>query len=234
MTDQTERAALGQALTTLASTPDDASAVGDCFERIVRLVAAQVPAVDYASVTPKRDQASTTVAMSNALALAVDEAQYAEDLGPCLQAMYTGRPVAADDIVMTVSWPQFRQEAVRLGLRSSLSIPLWAARGRPIAALNLYARQPDALKSLAGAIDVAFDNVPGTPAMVGLDDGNARLVDGFRDAMAVQRNIHVGIGILMARHGTNADDAYLLLRARAADAGLSVPEAVKALQDVPA
>ncbi len=35
-------------------------------------------------------------------------------------------------------WPGFRDTAYRLGLHTSLSIPLFAGRGEPIAALNLY------------------------------------------------------------------------------------------------
>jgi hypothetical protein len=42
-----------------------------------------------------------------------------------------------------MAWPGFRDTARQLGLRASVSIPLIAGSGTPIAALNLYAHDPD-------------------------------------------------------------------------------------------
>ena len=37
-----------------------------------------------------------------------------------------------------MTWPGFREAATAMGLHASLSIPLFAGSGAPIAALNLY------------------------------------------------------------------------------------------------
>ena len=232
MSDRTRPDALRHALATLASTPDDASEVPACFKRIVTAVAIHVAVVDYAAISAGQGDTATTVALSNDVVLDVDEAQYLDDRGPCLQARDTSRPVAADDIALTVKWPKFREEAVRLGLRSSLSIPLWAARGRAVAALNLYARHPHALSALSTAVDVAFDDpssVHSLPEMTTLDHGSTQLINGLIDAMTIQREIHIGIGIISIRHGTTPDAAYLILREQADAHGQSLPDAVKAL-----
>ena len=47
-----------------------------------------------------------------------------------------------------MAWPGFRDTAWRLGLRASLSIPLFAASGTPIAALNLYAHDAEPMAAL--------------------------------------------------------------------------------------
>ncbi len=78
---------------------------------------------------------------------AVDEAQYADDSGPCLDALHGGDPVAVD-ICATMSWPGFREAAERMGLKASLSIPLFAGSGTTIAALNLYSHDLPAMLAL--------------------------------------------------------------------------------------
>jgi hypothetical protein len=69
--------------------------------------------------------------LSSALAVAVDEAQYAEQAGPCLEPLHTGVPAPVPDIAATMVWPGFRDQAVKIGLRASVSIPLYAGSGAP-------------------------------------------------------------------------------------------------------
>src|SRR5687768_15774405 len=63
-------------LVALASTADDASIVEVHLDRVARLAADTLTAVDYASITAGRGPGYTTVAASSDLALAVDQAQY--------------------------------------------------------------------------------------------------------------------------------------------------------------
>jgi hypothetical protein len=85
------------AITDLATTPDDASRVDDLLARIVQLAVTMIGPAQYASVTAERDGAPTTVAMTNELALEVDEAQYNEAAGPCLDALDSGVPLSVGD-----------------------------------------------------------------------------------------------------------------------------------------
>src|SRR3954452_20519851 len=90
--------ALARSLITLAGMPDDASTVDEQLVLIAKLAADRVAAVDYASVTAVREDAYTTVAASSELAVAVDEVQYAEQAGPCLEPLHTGTPAPVPDI----------------------------------------------------------------------------------------------------------------------------------------
>jgi hypothetical protein len=56
-----------------------------------------------------------------------------------------------------MTWPVFRATALSLGLRTSLSIPLFAGSGTTVAALNLYNRHPNATTLLTAAICDAYD-----------------------------------------------------------------------------
>jgi hypothetical protein len=218
-------------LTALAGTPDDASWIACQLVTIAQLSADLIAPVAFASVTAYRDDAVTTVATSSEVALAVDQAQYAEQAGPCLDALDTASPVAVPDVAATMQWPGFRDSAYRLGISASLSIPLFAGRGTAIAALNLYGRDPNGLAPLTAAVWAAFDmHGAGTNTRGhGLDDGGEGLVAGLAGAFAVRAGIQQAIGAIMAATHRTADAAYLLLRLGAAETGATLTDTATAV-----
>jgi hypothetical protein len=60
----------------------------------------------------------------------------------------TGEPVGVPDIAATMDWPGFHEVAPALGLRASVSVPLYNGRGTTIAVLNLYGRDDAAMAPL--------------------------------------------------------------------------------------
>lgn len=234
MANEATDTALHEAIVSLAGLPDDASAVEITLEQIARLTAWLLPPVAYASVTAIRDGAPSTVAMSVEIARAVDEAQYAEGSGPCLDAL-DGNVVEVSDMTTVLTWPRFRQTALSLGLHGSLSLPLFAARGVPIASLNLYSHQPHALTALGDAVGAVFHRlIPDpVPPPDWLDDGSCQLVTGLAAALAVQQQIQVAIGVLMTQQAITGDDAYLQLRTQAAESGSTLIDAARLLADHP-
>jgi hypothetical protein len=210
---------------TLAGRPDDDSRIAADLVDIAALTAGRVTAVDYASVTSGYPGAYATVAASSELAKAMDAAQYSDESGPCMDALNESRPVSAPDIPSTMTWPGFRDSAIRLGLRASLSIPLFAGRGTTIAALNLYAHEPDAMKALTAAVWSVYESdSPPDPRLDELDSGGNELVAGLAGAFAVQARIQRAVGLLMSRRGIDADQAFEELCHRAAATGAALPE----------
>jgi hypothetical protein len=217
-------------LVTLAGTPDDHSSVEGRLIAIAQLSAARIAAVSYASVTARQEGAYTTVAASNDIAVAVDQAQYADQAGPCLEALETEKPLAVPDIAATMRWPSFRDTAYRLGLHTSLSIPLFAGRGEPIAALNLYGQDSATMAALTAAVWATYDEaVPTGLDFPDLDPGGAELVDGLTNAFAVRAIIQQAVGIIIATQRSTPDRAYATLRLRAADAEESLLDAAQAV-----
>jgi hypothetical protein len=219
---------LADGLIALAGTPDDDSSVPALLRSITQFAADLLPPVTYASVTVRHEDAYTTVAMSSDVALAVDEAQYADQAGPCLDTLRTSAPTALPRIDATVSWPRFRDVALRLGLRASLSIPLFAGRGLPIAALNLYGHDTATMEPLCRAVAEVYhrsstDSSDPRPAALG--PGEAQLVDGLISAFAVRATIQQALGVIMAAERRDADSAYAILRSRAAAGALSLTTA---------
>ncbi|HEX8631472.1 MAG TPA: GAF and ANTAR domain-containing protein [Catenuloplanes sp.] len=211
-------------LVALAATPDDASDIDARLVTIAQLAADLVTPVSYASVTAERAGAFTTVAASSDLALAVDEAQYSENRGPCLDALQDGAPVAVDNIAATMRWPNFRDTAFRVGLRTSLSIPLFAGSGAPVAVLNLYGHDPDTMAPLTLRVWAVYDRDPTadddhSPRLDTLDPSSRELITGLSEAFAVRGTIQQAIGLIMAQHQCTAAAAYLTLRVRASETG---------------
>jgi hypothetical protein len=212
---------LADGLISLAGTPDDEPDVSELLKTIVQLSVHLLPPVSYASMTAHHKDSYSTVAMSDAVALAVDEAQYTEQAGPCLDALRTAAPTAVPRIDTTVSWPHFREAAGRLGLHASLSIPLFAGRGVPIAALNLYSRDSDAMAPLCAAVVDVYRDAPENDDR-DLGSGAIQLVSGLTGAFAVRATIQQALGIIMAVERTDADFAYRILRSRAAQGARSL------------
>jgi hypothetical protein len=211
-------------LTALAGTPDDASWIACQLVTIAQLSADLIAPVAYASITAYRDDAVTTVATSSDIALAVDRAQYGDQAGPCLEALDTASPIAVPDVAAIMRWPGFRGAAGRLGISTSLSIPLFAGRGTAMAALNLYGRDPNSLAPLTAAVWAAYDPPAASTSLRdnGLDDGGEALIAGLAGAFAVRARIQQAIGAVMAATHRTADAAYLLLRMQAAEKGATL------------
>ena len=210
---------LTDSIRALAQTPDDASDIDQHLTRIAQLAADRVAAVSYASVTALRHGAPTTVAASSQIATAVDEAQYAEQAGPCLNALY-GTPTAVQDIDATMTWPGFRTAALAMGLRASISLPLIGGSGKPVAALNLYGHDTAAITAVTAAAYFVLDPEPtDEPRMASLDPGGRELVAGFAEAVAVRDIVAQAIAIIAAQRNCGTEQAYLHLRIQAASTG---------------
>jgi hypothetical protein len=213
---------LAETLSALAGTPDDASHIDELLITIAQLAADVVEPVSYASVTANRAGAPTTVATSSQLALEVDLAQYADGAGPCLDALSDGKPVDVPNVAAVMAWPGFRDTAWRLGLRASLSLPLFAASGAPIAALNLYAHDPGPMTALTRRVWALYDGTGHNDRLPAVQDGSRQILAGLAAAFDIRAVIQQALGTIMARHQVTADTAYLILRAKAADTGATL------------
>jgi hypothetical protein len=214
----------------LAETPEDASIVDDILRTIGPLAADLVAPARYASVTSNRTGAPlTTVSTSSEIAIAVDCAQYADDAGPCLDAVRTNRTVHLSELPSTMEWPGFRDVAVSLGLRSSLSIPLLAASGRSVASLNLYSHDGDAFAALADRVELLEKGDDEGEPEETLDPGSEQLIAGLAEAAFIIRIIKRAVGVVMQREHVPSTEAYVLLRIRAAEIGQPLTETALAL-----
>jgi hypothetical protein len=220
-------------MVTLAGTPDHASSVDVQLVTIAHLAAEQVGAATYASITAVRSKKYTTVALSHDLVRAIDEAQYADSAGPCLDALDGDAPIGVPDIDATVQWPGFREAAPRMGLQTSVSVPLYAGRGDTIAVLNVYGHDRAAMAPLIAGVLAVHGHPAGQAdqeqAMAGLDAGSLDLVNGYAEALSIRATIRFALELIRSGNRCSAEDAYVLLCIRAGEAETDLAEAATAL-----
>jgi hypothetical protein len=132
-------------------------------------------------------------------------------------------------------WPGFRAAARRLGLRASLSIPLFAGSGAAIAVLNLYGYERDTMEPLQRRVRALHGrHRPATVDGNGpeLDPGGEQLLAGLTEALAVRATIQKAIRVVSANENCTAEQAYLALRLLSAEisAPLTLTAAITAME----
>jgi GAF domain-containing protein len=116
----------------LLSVPDVDGFLGD----LAKLAAAMLQG-SSCGITTRYEGSVLTVASSDERAELLDETQYRNGGGPCLEALHTGRVVESEDVATETRWPAYTAAARRHGLRSSISLPMLAGRST-LAAVNIY------------------------------------------------------------------------------------------------
>jgi GAF domain-containing protein len=154
-----------------------------------------------------------TVACSDPVATQVDEVQYQLDDGPCLHAMRDAHLVRIDDTADGAQWPRFEAQAATHGIRSCLAVPL-VADGKPIGALNLYARSPRVFGPHQARRAESFaDNASGALTLALRLASYAALNDQLRSSLASRAVIDQALGAIMAQEHCPQDRAFAILRA---------------------
>jgi Stage II sporulation protein E (SpoIIE)/GAF domain len=119
----------------LSSSPESPEQI---LHRITVLATRTLTAVASCSVTIESEDEPATVASANDLAAQLDELQYTNGDGPCLQALRDGEVIRVDAMPDETRWGAYPQRAFDHGVLSSLSVPL-TLDGKALGALNFYA-----------------------------------------------------------------------------------------------
>ncbi|MGN9777188.1 GAF and ANTAR domain-containing protein [Micromonospora sp. H33] len=200
--------AYGRLLTLLA----DSAHVDVFLDQVVRVAAEVVTPAVACGLTVRRDGGAVTVAASDDLAAQADEIQYSADEGPCLHALRGGRVVEVVDLREDERWCRYREHALRLGIVSSLSLPMTVDR-ETVGALNLYATLPGAFTEGARQHAVAFTaQAAAALAIILRQADQALLHQQLTDAMASRSVIDQALGVLMGQQRCTATEAFALLR----------------------
>ena len=165
--------------------------------KIALIATETIPGCDLVTITCLREGKPFTPAFTDKKALALDEAQYRANDGPCLAAIaHRGLEhvtVGSDD-----RWPVFVAAAAERGVIASLSVPLGNDE-RVIGALNLYSETTTRYADEALRLACLFADQLGVAAAT-----VARYVESYELAMQLQQAmesravIEQAKGILMA------------------------------------
>jgi GAF domain-containing protein len=153
-----------------------------------------------------------TAASSDEVTRKLDELQYAEGAGPCLEALATGVPVFVTDMALESRWGGYPRHAVAVGARSSMSYPLISG-DEALGALNLYAFAPSAPDAAmqARAAQIA-EHAAGALALALRIVERGEVIENLQAALSSRSTIDQAIGILMAQQRCDSRAAFDLLR----------------------
>ena len=176
------------------------------LQRIVDLAVETIDGCDHAGITFMRDSKMSTPAASNDVPGQVDAIQYETGEGPCLDAIRKHEVFATGDLAREDRWPNFSQRAHdETGVTSMLCFRLVVAADS-LGALNLYSRAVDAFDEEARAVGMVFAAHAAVALSSALHD------EQMDEALQSRDVIGQAKGILMAREGLTADQAFDSLR----------------------
>lgn len=202
----------------------------ETLDRIVTLARATVPGCDSGSITLTGEgRAGHTVVGTDPVALAIDEGQYEEDRGPCLEAARTGTVVHVPALADENRWPEYQKAAMSNGIASSLSLPLHL-RGTERGALNLYAHRAEAFGKQSQRLGVLFAAQSSVAlANAQLLQASRKLAAQLEEALASRAIIERAKGMLMSQRGFDEETAFAMLRQASQRENLKLREVARRL-----
>jgi GAF domain-containing protein len=191
----------------------DDDVLHELLQRLTVLANHTVAGAHSVSITVAEDGRYRTSNSSGSVALAIDEAQYRGDDGPCLEALRSTRQLRTGVGERHDRWPRFDEEAAKLGVTDVLSTPLIRSGGGAVGALNIYAREGAGF----GPHDERTAQLIGEHAEILVERALAllsstRLNDQLRQAVATREIIGEAKGILMESQHCTRDQAFDILR----------------------
>lgn len=178
---------------------------------ITRVAVAVVEPCDGASLTMRSRGVPSAPLASDEWATALDQLQFVEQEGPCLNCLREGSVMRSPDLAADPRFPAYGPKAGELGACSALSLPL-VADGRTVGALDLYSRTADAFDNET----VAVGELLAAHASLAISAATAYyssrdLADQMRQALESRAVIEQAKGVLMAQHGGKPDEAFATL-----------------------
>jgi len=153
-----------------------------------------------------------TISATDARAGRVDELQFDLGEGPCWDALVNRRPVLEPDLARrsNASWPAFLAAIRDEEIGAIFAFPLLFGP-LEIGALDLYSVAPVSLTPEQQKQTLALSEIVSRILL-----RNAIHNDGLAtETIFSRRLIHQATGMVLAQLGTTADDAHLILQARA-------------------
>lgn len=181
------------------------------LHRVAELAKLAIPGAEEVSVTLLQDGRANTAAYTGELALQLDEGQYEDGTGPCVEAVQSGMTLLVDDMADEGRWPTWTPSAREHGVNSSLSVGL-PVQQAITGALNLYSRRPSAFDDDSVALAQAFAGYAAVAlANARLYESTATLARQMQEAMNSRAVIEQAKGILVAQEGCSPEDAFGML-----------------------
>jgi GAF domain-containing protein len=178
--------------------------VGSLLQQIVHASVAEIPGAEHAGITVVKHGRFATAACTSELVDQIDAIQYEIGQGPCVQTSETHQAVIANDLEHEHRWGQFGKRAAKLGVKSMLSVQLFAGQ-EDYGTLNLYSADIDAFDHEAEGIAQLL----ASHAAIAMSASQTE--SGLRAALNSRDLIGQAKGILMERYKLTSPQAFAML-----------------------
>jgi GAF domain-containing protein len=171
-----------------------------------------VPAALMAGAALLRVDRVAMRAATDDIAAHLDGVQFRSGNGPGPLAMQTGHTQLVHDVATDGRFPELSNALAATSIRTCMSLPL-AVRHRLVGGLTLYGERVGSF-GLADQMQAEQFAAEAAVVLANADthDRCARLVVQLEDALTSRGSIEQAKGILMARRGCSADEAFDQLR----------------------
>lgn len=186
-------------------TADTATAAVDLLAEAAKTT---IPAAIGAGVTIITDSgAQDSAGSTDRVVREADDLQYTTGQGPCLSAWGALKPMRIDDVSTDLRWPQWSDAVSELPIRSVVSVPM-EHEGKAVGALKVYSAKNNAFTDETERVLTLFAGPAATLlAHVQTENLPAQLSQSLQESLYSRDMINLGKGILMSRHGVDAEHA---------------------------
>lgn len=196
--------------------------------RIAEVAKQAIPGTQEVSVTLIQGNEAHTAAYTGKLALLLDEWQYEQGRGPCVDAATTGAVMLVADMATEGRWPEWAARAHSAGAASSLSIGL-PVQDAVVGALNIYGATAHAFDGVTALAQRFAGHAAVALANAHLYDSTAALANQMQAAMQSRAVIEQAKGIIMGQRRCTADEAFVILAKVSQDSNRKLREVAEAL-----
>jgi GAF domain-containing protein len=181
------------------------------LSRMAVLVQSAVPEATAVSITLGSPRDPQQLGSDSAVAQELDGSQLQAEEGPCWDAHVAGEVVLTPDVTADERWPRLRRLLGDSPVRSVLGIPLQEG-GEPVGVLNVYSAESGAFTGDGRRIaELVAAAVGGVLQGVTERESLRALAANLEKALTSRAVIDQAKGVLMARLGVGADDAFARL-----------------------
>ncbi|MGX7726210.1 ANTAR domain-containing protein [Rhodococcus sp. 5G237] len=203
-----------KALGDLRRPPNGRHDLGEALRAVTAAAAATIAGVECADIVLIGKDTFESHGATSSLSRELGRIQR-DAGGPCIDAAGLTSVVYSSDLRSEMRWPQFTEEALRVGVGSVLSFQLHT-RTDIAGSLNLFASKPQAFDGAAVALGTAL------AAQAAAELTAARAELHLRSALGTRDTIGQAKGLLMQRCGVDAARAFVMMRTLSQDLNVAV------------
>lgn len=204
------------------------SSTDDVYRALVNAAPRLVPGVDRASLVMLRQGTFATVAATDPVAQAIDEAEVRLREGPCVDAILDDTMYLDPDLAASSAWPRLAEFVLqRTPVRGGAGVRI-VVDDEKVGALNIWSDVPGRLDAACADRAMVLASFASLAVAAGHHRAQATTL---REGLRSNREIGKAVGLLMAFHKVDEKKAWEILRDTSRDLNQKVSEVAQTIVD---